>query len=65
MTKVKLNALDKDGSGAFSEIVRGNNLEQLKAAEKDFETRIPFSRYYFDHEFEEGDVKLYNLFVGE
>lgn len=62
MTRVKLNALDKDSSGSFSEFAEGNTVEELQKAEKDFESRVPFSRFYFDHEFEEGDEDVFEEF---
>jgi hypothetical protein len=60
-TVIKLNALDKNSSGSFSRTIKVETVEDFQREEREFEQDIPFSRYYFDHEFLSGDENLIDL----
>jgi len=56
--RVKFNALHKDSSACYSEVAEVETKEQYLAAEKEFCARIPFTRFYTDHENESGEPEL-------
>ena len=64
-TVIKLNALDKDSSGAFSSMIEVNSVEDFRKAEQEFEGKVPFSRFYYDHEYLRGNEALANQCIDE
>lgn len=56
--RVRLNAFDKDSSGSHSLTIEATSLEDFKAQEAKFDAQVPFSRFYFDHEVQDGDDAL-------
>jgi hypothetical protein len=55
---VKLNALDKNSSAAFSMNIFADSVEDFFQKEKQFESEVPFSKFYFDHEVDHDGSKL-------
>lgn len=56
--RVRLNAFSKDTSGSHSETVEVSSLDSFKELEKLFDNKVPFSRFYCEHEILEGDDAL-------
>jgi hypothetical protein len=56
--RVRLNAFCRDSSGSHSITIEATSLDDFKSQEKAFETSVPFRRFYFDHEVQEGDDEL-------
>lgn len=48
--QVRLNAFDKNGSGSFSETIFVTSVTDFRKQEKDFFKRVPFHRFYTEHE---------------
>jgi hypothetical protein len=58
--RIRLNAFDKDSSANFSKTIEISSLTDFMEQETTFDGEIPFSRFYFDHEFLDGDEDLAN-----
>lgn len=56
--RVRLNAFSKDTSGTHSETVEVSSINSFKEKAKIFDTTVPFSRFYCEHEILEGDTDL-------
>jgi hypothetical protein len=61
-TTVRFNAFDRHSNTSFSETVYASSVDELLDLEQDFDKKVPFSRFYFDHEFVDGDENIFNQF---
>jgi hypothetical protein len=53
MNRITIHALDKDGNGCYTETFPIT--KNLKDDVESLESRVPFSRYYFDCEVDDED----------
>jgi hypothetical protein len=62
-SRIRLNAFDKDSSANYSKTIEVSGLTDFTEQETTFAGEVPFSRFYFDHEFLDGDEGLFNQLV--
>jgi hypothetical protein len=60
ITTIRFNAFDRNSNASFSETVRVQSSDEIMEREKEFEGRVPFKKFYFDHEFVDGDEKVFD-----
>ena len=49
--RIRLNAFDKNSGASYSKLVTVFNVKEFIEQEDIFDKEVPFSRFYFDHEF--------------
>jgi thiamine phosphate synthase YjbQ (UPF0047 family) len=53
--QVRLNAFHKDSSASYSKTVEVNSQEELAKEMTAFDSEVPFSRWYYEHEAADDD----------
>ncbi len=57
-TTIRLNAFHKDSSASYSKTIRVSYVADFLNNLSEFENEVPFSRWFDDHEYVDGDETL-------
>lgn len=55
MTRIQLNAFDKDSPASYSKTIQVKDVTQLNVESEKFDNEVPFSRFYRESEILDGE----------